>query len=1161
MTKKILIVEYAASTIEIIKEIFAHPMFDLTIVGEGEAAKQQLSVDSFDMMISAAMLPKFHGFNLSQYAKENYPDLNIILMSEIYKGMNYRQQAISQYRADDFFEKPFDKDKFKLRALQLLGISVSDLKVPADQLTQKAKVSDTKKIPTLSQMQKEEEQKDQQRQMSSEDLFGDIIQEVEVSQPSYEIDLNGNGKKPPAKAEQPPGPAQQPVSPETMELPVMTRLMQTPHPGKDSPATQEIKQPPASRDVPPVTQVMQRPPIPPDGKDMTSPEVTQPVDIDIMNLIRGEKKPPPPKEDKKFKQIDDDISRKLEETLSGLGLASSKPRPKSAEKRPAAPPPPKPSTPPTPPSSPPPAQQPPATEVIPTPTFPPPAPPKPKEPADELGGYEILGLIGRGGMAEIYKAKRRGVRGFEKVIALKKILSGYGEDSKYLEMFVDEAKIAAELSHPNIVQIYDLGKKDDYYFIAMEYMFGKDLRLILHKLAETDTQVPEELAIFLTINVLKALDYAHSAKDSRGNRLDIVHRDVSPPNILVSYNGEVKLTDFGVSKASIKMHQTVAGALKGKILYMSPEQARAEETIDFRSDLYSAGIILFELVTGKKLFLGNTEIITLQKVQEGKIDRPSKVKPNISPELEAIILKALEKNPERRYQKASEMSHALESYMAANFDKNPNAIHISHFIYRLFEDEIRKQGLDIQLKPLPFIVSRKPKHYQVPPGTAPETPTVEQQVKPPAPPQPPESDEPLELSQDMMQIPEPPRPEPPQFRMPPPDKDFQPVIEINFDDDKPLPVQEPPKDKIPPKSSQETQPVPQPPLEREKEPVSPPIFSGFESGEKESNKSKKLIIIALVVIVILAAVIIFLLGGGSSDEPGSGLDVQQPPVSGQPAAVGTEPADGSTTPAGDDSAPGLAADTGDTEPSTAEAGESPGEKKLKTGTPDAAQAQPGKKEESKPRDRRDAEKQPKAKEIKEIEKKEIEKKPEPVIPKKKREPKREKEEPAIEKKSKPEKKPEQETKKTGSDTAVKEEPGTEPETKTAEPPAAVEKPPVKEEKPPAPKPTPPPARPVIKEGATLSPSEVDTPATPLSTPSIKVTHRIRRLMMSDQRILVSFLVDHNGNVETVKILKKSNLKRLNSVVEETIKKWKYKPATKDKVKVKVWKNKWVLIKK
>ena len=186
----------------------------------------------------------------------------------------------------------------------------------------------------------------------------------------------------------------------------------------------------------------------------------------------------------------------------------------------------------------------------------------------------------------------------------------------------------------------------------MEYVSGKDLRVILQKLTRLGITLPEELSIYLVIKVLEALNYAHAARNSKGKKLEIVHRDVSPPNILVSYEVQIKLTDFGVSKASTKMHQTLAGALKGKLLYMSPEQARGESNIDYRSDLYSAGIILFELITGEKLFLGSSEIVTLKKVQEGTVIKPSLVKNDIEPELETIILKALNKNITQRYQRA-----------------------------------------------------------------------------------------------------------------------------------------------------------------------------------------------------------------------------------------------------------------------------------------------------------------------------------------------------------------------------------------------------------------------------------------------------------------------------------------------------------------------------
>ncbi len=339
-------------------------------------------------------------------------------------------------------------------------------------------------------------------------------------------------------------------------------------------------------------------------------------------------------------------------------------------------------------------------------------------------------------MAEIYKAKKKGVKGFEKVIAIKKILSGYGEDDKYIEMLVDEAKIAAELSHPNIVQIYDLGRKDNYYFIAMEYVLGKDLREIQTRLRERDQWFPEEIALYLTIKILEALNYAHKAKDSRGRPLEIVHRDVSPPNILISYSGDVKLTDFGVSKASIKIHQTLSGALKGKLLYMSPEQACGDSTIDFRSDLYSTGVLLFELLTGKKLFLDTTEMMVLKKVQNGEIIPPRDINPDMDPALEKILLTSLNKDCDKRYQSAAAMIADLEAYIHKKYDRAPGPVHLSHFIYGLFESDIQRDGIKVDLKPIPFTPRPREIARPQPPPEKPQPP-AEIHVAPPPPPPPP----------------------------------------------------------------------------------------------------------------------------------------------------------------------------------------------------------------------------------------------------------------------------------------------------------------------------------------------------------------------------------------------------------------------------------------
>src|SRR5262249_41816754 len=208
---------------------------------------------------------------------------------------------------------------------------------------------------------------------------------------------------------------------------------------------------------------------------------------------------------------------------------------------------------------------------------------------DRFGQYEILERIAAGGMAELYKAKRTGVEGFQKIVAIKKILPHLADDEAFVTMFADEAKLAAQLNHPNIIHIYDLGKiQAGGYFIAMEYVDGRDLRAIETSASELGVPFPVPLAVYVASKVASALDYAHRRRDAESNDLNIVHRDVSPQNILISYEGDIKLCDFGIAKATSKASRTQSGALKGKIQYMSPEQAWGKP-IDRRSDLFSLG--------------------------------------------------------------------------------------------------------------------------------------------------------------------------------------------------------------------------------------------------------------------------------------------------------------------------------------------------------------------------------------------------------------------------------------------------------------------------------------------------------------------------------------------------------------------------------------------
>jgi eukaryotic-like serine/threonine-protein kinase len=278
------------------------------------------------------------------------------------------------------------------------------------------------------------------------------------------------------------------------------------------------------------------------------------------------------------------------------------------------------------------------------------------------GKYYLLERVNIGGMAEIYKAKAFGVEGFERLLAVKKILASIAEDESFINMFIDEAKIAGQLNHPNIAQIFDLGKVDGSYFIAMEYISGKDLKTIFERARRLGEKVSIPRVCHLMMKSCEGLGHAHHKKDAQGRDLNIVHRDVSPQNVLLSYEGEVKIIDFGIAKAQGKTSQTQVGILKGKFSYMSPEQVRGLH-IDHRSDIFSLGIVLYELLTLERLFLGDSDFDTLEKIRKVEMSPPTLYNPHIPKELEDIVLKALAKSPEDRYQTSYELADALEQFM------------------------------------------------------------------------------------------------------------------------------------------------------------------------------------------------------------------------------------------------------------------------------------------------------------------------------------------------------------------------------------------------------------------------------------------------------------------------------------------------------------------
>jgi serine/threonine protein kinase len=280
----------------------------------------------------------------------------------------------------------------------------------------------------------------------------------------------------------------------------------------------------------------------------------------------------------------------------------------------------------------------------------------------QFGPYRLVRQIAVGGMAEIHLAKTRGIAGFEKYVALKMIHPNFAQDDQFIQMLIDEAKIAVQLQHVNVAQTFDLGRVGDTYYITMEFVDGADLYKILRKGSEQDQDMPLDVCAFIAKETATGLDYAHRKKDVAGKSLGIVHRDMSPQNVLVSNAGEVKIVDFGIAKATMKVRQTAVGVIKGKYYYMSPEQAWGDP-LDHRSDIFSAGIVLYEMITGQMLYLEEDLHKLLDMVRRANIAPPSSLRQGVPPQLERIVMHALAKNANDRYQSAGDMASDLERFL------------------------------------------------------------------------------------------------------------------------------------------------------------------------------------------------------------------------------------------------------------------------------------------------------------------------------------------------------------------------------------------------------------------------------------------------------------------------------------------------------------------
>jgi eukaryotic-like serine/threonine-protein kinase len=283
--------------------------------------------------------------------------------------------------------------------------------------------------------------------------------------------------------------------------------------------------------------------------------------------------------------------------------------------------------------------------------------------SETFGKYQLERKLAVGGMAEIFLASCMGPEGFKKTLAIKRILPHLTEDQDFVTMFLDEARLVARFTHPNIVQIYELGRVEGNYFLAMEYVHGISTSRALKECSKKKINLPIEMGIKIISLACEGLDYAHSFTDADGTPLNLIHRDVNPQNIMVSYDGVVKVLDFGIAKASRNIYQTRASTLKGKAAYMSPEQIVQKMGLDRRSDIFSLGIVLYEFTTGRRPFHGDTELEIMMSILKGVPPDPQKLNPDIPKELVLIISRALEKDRERRHQSARELRADLEQYL------------------------------------------------------------------------------------------------------------------------------------------------------------------------------------------------------------------------------------------------------------------------------------------------------------------------------------------------------------------------------------------------------------------------------------------------------------------------------------------------------------------
>jgi eukaryotic-like serine/threonine-protein kinase len=330
--------------------------------------------------------------------------------------------------------------------------------------------------------------------------------------------------------------------------------------------------------------------------------------------------------------------------------------------------------------------------------------------------YELVGEIASGGMATVYLARLTGVGGFQRFVAMKRLHPHLAQEKEFVEMFLDEARIAARIHHPNVVPILEVGASAVGYYLVMEYIEGDTLARLLARAATRGKRLPVGIALRIALDMLSGLHAAHELRDDAGEPVELVHRDVSPQNVLVGVDGIARITDFGVARAASRLTATRVGQLKGKIAYMAPEQAAGEESLDRRADVFAAGIVVWEELAAKRLFKAENEAATLSRVMTEPVPPLTSIVSDLSPGLSSVVMRALERNPEQRFSTCAQFADALEAAATGN-ERIATPRELAAYVTEVLGDEVSAQRDAVRA----WIARSEPSQVGLRPATSPSS--------------------------------------------------------------------------------------------------------------------------------------------------------------------------------------------------------------------------------------------------------------------------------------------------------------------------------------------------------------------------------------------------------------------------------------------------------